>query len=271
LRVCARVLACAQGLAAATAIATITLFSLIYHAATTQFTTWKLGWAPSPCSSVPPPVGHISFAMHIFFMALTFGFFAPLGAVAFVLVRDTLGLSQNVAKTVHGFIQFGAFLCSVLGYVQIYYAHGASCSPNHFQSVHSYCGIVVLALFWWQFPSALAVFSNTTLAPPGSTARKTFLKYHQFVGLFAIFAGLSTLITGILILTGKSSTMPPPQDDIWRMYARAAAVAFVTIFLLALTLFESKAVPITSKTAAEHVNNGLLAANVDDTEGQPRH
>jgi len=246
------------------AVGAATTFVLLYDAATKQFATWKLGWAPSPCdteaAAKAQAKGFNAFAMHIFFMALAFALFSPLGAVTFVLIRDMIGLHQNVAKSVHGVLQLGAFLCSVMGYTQMYYKHGADgCAgaPAHFQSVHSYVGIVVLVMFWWQLPSALAVFSNTALFPPGGIARKAFLKYHVFVGTFAVFAGLATVITGILALTAKSTTVVPTPEYWWR-YARAATSAFVTAFFLALSLYESKAAPLTAKGGVASADDPLL-------------
>jgi ABC-type transport system involved in cytochrome c biogenesis permease component len=257
----------AKAFATVVVIGAITTFSLLYYAETVQFTTWKLGWAPSPCnagaSATAASKGFKAFAMHVFFMGLAFGLFAPIGAVTFVLIRDTIGLSQNVAKAVHGIVALGAFLCSVLGYTQMYYAHGADgCAGKsvHYQSVHSYVGIVVLVLFWLQLPSALTLLSNTKLLPPGGFGRRTFLKYHIFVGTFGVFAGLATVITGILVLVAKSTTtMPTPEY--WWLYARAATSAFVTLFFLALALFESKAAPLSTKgtaTAPEDDNTLLV-------------
>ena len=226
----------------------LTFFILMYSASREKFTTWKVGWAPSPCDpNAVAAQGVSAFAMHIFFMALAFGVCAPVASVMFILVRDTLGWSPAAAKVAHGTFQLMAFLLSILGFVQIYYAHGSSCKAQgaggenkHFESVHSYVGILVLAFFWWQLPSALCVFTNNTVLPKGTKGRMTFLKYHSFVGTFAVFAGLATLITGILALVGKNNSMAGATDATWYMFARAAMAALVTIFFLALALFESK-------------------------------
>ena len=253
-------------------IGAITFFSLQYNAITTQFSTWTIDWAPSPCDTqaVAPP-GAKAFAMHVFLMSLAFGVFAPIGAVTYVVVRDTFGLSQITAKVVHGICQMGAFVCSVLGYTQMYYAHGANCCGGppctvHFQSVHSYVGIVVLVIFWFQFPSALVVFSNNSLFPPGSFARKCFLKYHVFLGTVGVFAGLATLITGILVLTGKSTTYDPVPPAYWYVYAKAAMAAFITIFVLALSLFEAKSEHLSGNAQTVGASDPLLV-----TVGGTRH
>mmetsp|Transcript_43582 Transcript_43582/g.114554 ORF Transcript_43582/g.114554 Transcript_43582/m.114554 type:complete len:263 (+) Transcript_43582:71-859(+) len=242
-------------------VAAISFFAMLYDALADKFSTWKLGWAPSPCGSEgTASKGYNAFAMHVFFMALAFGLMAPIGAVTYVVVRDTLGLSQMVAKCVHGTCQLGAFLCSILGYTQMYYSHGADCkSTPHFQSVHSYVGIVVLVIFWAQLPSALVVFSNKTLLPPGGFGRKAFVKYHVFFGSYGVFAGLFTVILGILALEAKSTTSLPTPDS-WYKFSRAASAALVTSVLLALSLYEAKA-PSSTKMNKSPEDPLLLPVN----------
>jgi len=236
--------AVAKAFAVLTAISAVTCFGLMYDAIHGKDPTFSLGWASAPTCGQPAPKEPSAFFMHVFFMAMAFGLFAPLGAVTYIIVRDTLGLRQKAAKAVHGLVQLGAFLCSVLGFTQMYYAHGAACgSTVHFQSVHSFVGITVLALFWWQLPSAAAVFSNNTLLASGSAARKTFLRYHVFIGTFTVFAGLATIVTGVLALIAKRPGNGDPAGEPWYQMARGAMAAFVTIVLLALTLFEVRSHP----------------------------
>ena len=51
------------------------------------------------------------------------------------------------------------------GYLQIYYSNGGGCHfQDHFLSLHSFVGIVVLAVFWTQAALGGLIFSNKAFA-----------------------------------------------------------------------------------------------------------
>ena len=57
------------------------------------------------------------------------------------MFREMLRLSPAWAKAAHGLFMSVALLFSILGFLQIYYAHGGSCGAAggpHFQSMHSW-------------------------------------------------------------------------------------------------------------------------------------
>ena len=159
--------------------------------------------------------GLAPFFMHIFFMSLAFGLFAPLAAVCYAALERTLGLPHGLVKGVHGALNFGAALVGTLGFAEIYMAH--SCGGPHFQSVHSWIGAAVLLGYWLQFLSATLLLTNTRVLAAGSAARKAVCDYHRLCGAFVLFGGLASIATGTLIFTGKK-----------QMASRAARAARIT-------------------------------------------
>ena len=217
----------------------------VFGANGTRTCQWDMGWEPDPCVTVAPPPGapklgaKSAILMHMFLMSLAFGFFTPLGAIAFHSMRDMLGLSPNVTKLVHGMLFSGAVLCSILGFVQAYYANGGGCGTSHFRSMHSWFGILVLVLYWAQGPSALVFLANTRLLKPGGYWRSEVRRYHIFVGVFAFLGGLASIVTGILAASGKLDPAAPTPSFWWPM-ARAGAVCMALAFVTAAALYEAK-------------------------------
>ena len=102
-------------------------YALIFHPA--NGSSFNLMPTPSPCdTTAQQPRNANAFWAHMAFMSMAFGLFAPIGAISYTLVRDMLGLPQYIAKAAHGLLQCGALITSILGYQQIYYAHGANCA-----------------------------------------------------------------------------------------------------------------------------------------------
>ena len=160
-----------------------------------------------------------------------FGLFSPIGAVSYYVFHDICRVPYTVSKWIHGLIKTGGLVCSILGFVQIYYSHGAGCplntpggrsagrphtrlprmpsvcvtqrrsdeadhecrhlDPNnrcaggpHYQSLHSYIGIFLLATYWGVWPMAVAVFSPVRhLLGIGPKARKRLLDVHVYLGV----------------------------------------------------------------------------------------
>ena len=144
----------------------------------------------------------------------------------------------------------------------MYYKHGAnSCGEvqsKHFLSLHSWLGIVILAIFWWQTLSALAVFTNNALLAPHSAPREIFAKYHRFFGYFTTFGGLVTLLTGLLKV--EKDQTPADRSEFW--FTCTAVAVLVTGILLALTLYEHKSESESKRAQVqEATNDPLLVAS----------
>lgn len=173
-------------------------------------------------------------------MTLAFGLFAPIGAVTYYVLEDILGLNHDLVKWTHATIKFGALLCSILGFIQIYYSNGAWCSfAHHFRSLHSFIGIIMLVGWWLQWPAALLVFSNKVLLKPGTAARKLFMKGHVVVGNGLGFLGLVVIILGIEAFEVKrdqwndsNASWLSNATQIWNRFAWAGMIAFALLVTL---------------------------------------
>ena len=99
----------------------------------------------------------------------------------------------------------------------------------HFQSSHSWIGVVALAAFTMQWLSGLVVFF-TPLTPTKN--RAAYVPTHAFVGAVAIFGGLLAIVTGILSLAyrGDNASGKDLSFKVATLLALALAVA------IALTL-----------------------------------
>ena len=193
--------------------------------------------------------------MHAFFMSLAFGCLTPIGTVTISACRQMFGLSPRsfsmfVPHVVHGSLQTVALICSILGFLQAYYAHGGGCAtplPNgggrHFQSMHSWLGILVLGLYWLQGPTSLALLYSKRVLRVGSYLRSELRRYHLFLGAFAGLAGLVSIISGILAASAKLATNDPVPEFWWPM-ARTGAVCIALCLVSALALFEAKVPPM---------------------------
>lgn len=216
--------------------------------------TLKWQW-PASCNESLAHVGHPEgavrganyFTLHMFLMTLAFLLFGPIASLWYYIFEDMLGVSHDRVKWSHGTVQLGALLASVLGFVQIYFSNGGSCSSfaDHFQSLHSFVGIVLLAGWWTQWPLAVLVFSNKRLLPPGTWARLAFLRVHVVLGKGMVLLGLFVCILGMLAFEVKRpqwdndnlfNLEAPLRHAIWESMATSGAFVFVLAIALGLVL-----------------------------------
>ena len=178
-----------------------------------------------------------AFFMHIFFMSLAFGLFAPLASVCYAALERTLGLPHGLVKGVHGALNFGAALAGTLGFAEIFMAH--TCGGPHFQSVHSWIGGAVLLGYWLQFLSAGLLLTNTRVLAAGSAARRAACDYHRLCGGFLAFGGLVSVATGTLLFTGKKQAFARGYEA-WWAYSNAIMLLLGLAAAMALTMFEGR-------------------------------
>ena len=69
-----------------------------------------------------------------------FGFFSPIGTVAYVY-EHLFGLSHNVAKAIHFTFQTAALIFATLGIYDMWLVHDKN---NHMQTLHSWSEISVV-------------------------------------------------------------------------------------------------------------------------------
>ena len=237
---------------------------------------WSLAWVnfnPDCNASVPqtPKTGN-SFLMHIFFMALAFGLCSPIGAVSYYFFHDMCRVPYAVTKWIHGLIKTGGLVCSVLGFVEMYYNHGAGCPLNtpggaggpHFQSTHSYIGICLLAIYWGIWPMAVAVFSPLRrLLGLSPRLHKRLLNLHIYLGSMTTLLGLATCITGILAFIGLNGPYGATPPQYWFNFNNAALVAFGVALALSYIFSEGRkpAADVTPlHSLASHSRQGIQYA-----------
>eukprot|EP00494_Astrolonche_serrata_P034116 UN34385 len=101
-----------------------------------------------------------SFAFHPFLMTLGFGICSPLASTTWVVIEKKFGWSHASAKIIHSGLHFVALLLGLIGVMDMYKVHegkiardedGNPTQYEHFQSVHSWLGLMVFVLYALQF------------------------------------------------------------------------------------------------------------------------
>ena len=202
------------------------------------------------------------FTLHMFYMSLAFGLLAPIGSVVYIVLEDTVGLPHTLVKWLHALVLVGAILCSILGYLQAYYSNGGACQSmaDHFLSLHSYMGIVLLAAYWLQGPLALLIFSNKALLRPGTAARYAFAKAHVIVGEGLNLLALVVILLGIVAFETKRNQWLTGEADheIWYKMARAGMVAFGLLVVLFAVLAAKPSPATAAANKVDPINTDAL-------------
>eukprot|EP00614_Pseudopedinella_elastica_P001566 CAMPEP_0172594064 /NCGR_PEP_ID=MMETSP1068-20121228/13350_1 /TAXON_ID=35684 /ORGANISM="Pseudopedinella elastica, Strain CCMP716" /LENGTH=256 /DNA_ID=CAMNT_0013391861 /DNA_START=125 /DNA_END=895 /DNA_ORIENTATION=- len=171
------------------------------------------------------PINWASFALHPLLMTLAFGLLGPVGAATWRCFEHGLGLSHSLAKFIHFSLLTAAAVIGVVGVADMWVVHenGASVQVSkgwavHFQSAHSWLGISSLIVFVAQAAGGVFTFYN----PAVEVAKKqAFMPVHVFLGSFALFGTLMSIITGILTL-GYRGDNQSPKDVLFKACAMIA-------------------------------------------------
>lgn len=150
-------------------------------------------------------VGAGDFRNHIVFMPWAFVFSAPLGAIAW-RIMPALGASRETTKKVHAFFMLEATVLASLGVIGIVKAHAEhyeretnAWGEAHFQSAHSWIGIVAFTIF---FANALGGFGYFILGNKFGLATKetraNYMPIHAFFGFVAVGLTLLSVPMGIM-------------------------------------------------------------------------
>jgi len=211
--------------AVGTHVAAVALLAMMWH-------TLKKALSPEA-----PLLTWRTFPLHPFLMTLAFGFLSPVAAAAWRSYEHLLGFTHRQVKVFHGVLMGVAALTGLLGVIDMWLVHedGAAAQVAkgwavHFQSAHSWVGIVALALFLLQATGGAAAFA-LPLVPPAK--RAALLAPHRWLGAAAAQqAAFVALITGILSLAGRGDNVK--ESDVG--YKAAAVVALLLSLLLGLLL-----------------------------------
>lgn len=149
-----------------------------------------------------------SFALHPLLMVVAFGLFAPLGAISHRVLRDLLGFTLATTKRTHMLLMTLAVLIGWLGIWDMWLTHANGASAQlakgwsvHFQSAHSWIGIVVMVIFTWQWLGGIVVMDTFGFVSPMQMASSKGT--HALMGAAAFYGALIAILLGILSLAGR--------------------------------------------------------------------
>lgn len=111
-----------------------------------------------------------------------------------MLAYKTLSGEKTFKKIVHLFLQFLAFLLSIVGLWAVWKFHKDR-GIDDFYSLHSWLGLLCLFLFGIQWAAGFVTFWY----PGGSRSRRTSFKpWHVYLGTFIYALAVVTTMTGFL-------------------------------------------------------------------------
>ena len=196
------------------------------------------------------------FADHIILLPWAFIFCAPLGAITW-RTMSALGYGHFAAKVVHATLMSVASLLSIVGVTQIIQAHAknylkevTAWGDAHFESAHSWIGIVAFSLFFLNVVGGLLYFT-TRLFSNGAKAR--YLPVHVFMGGVAVALVMLSVPMGIMSYAyrgnlehGNNGTGTKPLNGIQGGFGtgleyKLAALSIVGLIIsIALVFFVSE-------------------------------
>jgi len=138
------------------------------------------------------------FGFHPFMMTLAFGLFGVLAALSFRTCEHLLRLSHRIAKIVHGVLNIAALVCAILGVASMWKTHS---TQTHIQSIHSWIGIVVIAIFSAQAMGGVLIFAVGPL-----WLRQRSISSHRLAGMMLMGLTVGSLVTGTLSMVSRITT-----------------------------------------------------------------
>lgn len=205
-----------------THVLSFTVFGLMYYTLKTYVSTdGTIGWK--------------SFALHPLLMTVAFAVLGPLGAVSWRTYEHMLGMSHSTTKLLHLVLMLAASVIGAIGVYDMWLVHAGGAEAQlakgwdvHFQSAHSWIGFMALVAFCLQALGGLVAFVNPSV---GGGSRKAFLPLHVFVGSFALFGTLLSIITGILSLGYRGDNVAS-KDVYLKMCASLTFLLCATVALV---------------------------------------
>jgi len=184
-----------------------------------------------------------AFQNHIVLMPLAFVLLAPLGAISWRSL-GALALPRAAIKATHATLMSSAALTAVVGVSYMFHAHEAnqakeiaSYGQAHFESAHSWMGIVAVTLFVGNALAALVVFYG----PTDKGMRAAFLPVHVFLGTVSITLTLFSVPMGIMSYayrgTLEDTTTHPIPGAPSGQYKVAALLVVSLTFSMLLVFF----------------------------------
>ena len=145
------------------------------------------------------------FQNHIVLMPWAFVVAAPMGIITW-RVGPACGLSRDVTKAVHALFMTVASVLAAIALFGIIKAHSGHVEKEtkafgevHFQSAHSWMGILAATIFFANLCGGLLYFYGGALTGlPSPEARRSYLPVHIFFGYVAVALTMFSVPMGIM-------------------------------------------------------------------------
>jgi hypothetical protein len=173
-------------------------------------------------------LGYGDFALHPMLMCISFGVFGVMATLSYRIGEGLLGWSHDRAKTVHSLLHLLAIITGTLGVHSMWVTHA---DAPHFQSLHSWVGLLALLGYYLQFAGGVYFFFYSTDA----TAKAAFLPLHRFLGACLTMLCLGTIVTGVLSMVYRGAPTGSFSVDQVALHL-AAILVIVEAVLIAAAL-----------------------------------
>jgi len=181
-------------------------------------------FADAITEGVPVHKHYGDFGFHPLMMTLAFALFGVLAALSFRTCEHLLGLSHQAAKYVHAALNSVALSIALVGVASMWKTHSGQ---THFQSVHSWIGIVVISLFMAQAFFGIVIFFFGS-----SLLRSRFVESHRLAGIMLVTLTLGTLVTGTFSMVQRV-TLTSFSAAVYNKMNSAACLAVLTALEIA--------------------------------------
>jgi hypothetical protein len=164
-------------------------------------------------------------------MTFAFSVFSTYAVLAYFTYERLFGMSHQCAKLIHFILNTIAILIATIGTADMYYVH-ANAGVAHFQTLHSWFGIFIVALYWLQYVMGAVVYLfNVPLS-----VKKSFMMIHVFGGLVSTFGVYLVIIMGILYHNPGLSG----DEFVYRTLNMAGIAMFITALCVAYIIYVSR-------------------------------
>jgi cytochrome b-561 len=201
-----------------------------------------------------------NFGTHPFLMLISFGLFAPIGAISWRVYHDYMGLRKTTVKRLHMVCTSAAIFLGFLGIWDMWAVHSGP-GKSHFQSAHAWLGLLVYIAFTWQWLGGLIVMDQGMSFDNPYVSAVTMVKskgMHALMGSFSIFGGLIAIITGILSYAGRGDNVAE-KDVAFKWLS-----IYVTLFAAAVGLVFAGPKPGTALSADEQGSSGPITTTIEE-------
>eukprot|EP00038_Savillea_parva_P014230 m.10370 g.10370 ORF g.10370 m.10370 type:complete len:250 (-) comp2740_c0_seq1:116-865(-) len=139
--------------------------------------------------------------LHPVLMVFAFAWLGPWASLSYTTLEWISGASHARAKSIHGALHTATLICAWLGFATKYQGSNSG-GVEHFRSVHSMIGMLVLVAYTAQWLVGALVFIPDGVNP---MIKRMVHPWHGVSGLTLLVLSLGSIVTGALTYAGKSS------------------------------------------------------------------